>query len=194
MGGYSPRPQQGKLRWRPKPAPRPIGKLAGRHKISVQKETASAAATPSRDVLELLEEDHRKVEEMFDEFDELEGDDKRRGQLAKQICRELTVHAQIEEEIFYPRAREATKDDELIDEALVEHESVKHLIEEIEDIEPGEDLFDTRIRVLEEMVKRHIQEEEEELFPELASAGMDVEAVGQELAKRKQELMAEMSE
>ena len=159
-----------------------------------KKETTSAAATPSRDALELLEEDHRKVEEMFDEFDELEGDDKRRGQLAKQICRELTVHAQIEEEIFYPRARGATKDDELIDEALVEHESVKHLIEEIEDMEPGEDLFDARIRVLEEMVKRHIQEEEEELFPELASAGMDVEAVGQELTKRKQELMAEMPE
>ncbi|MBV8737173.1 MAG: hemerythrin domain-containing protein, partial [Alphaproteobacteria bacterium] len=102
--------------------------------------------------------------------------------------------SQIEEEIFYPRAREATKDDELIDEALVEHESVEHLIEEIEDMEPDEDLFAARIRVLEEMVKRHIQEEEEELFPELASAGMDVEAVGQELAERKQELMAEMPE
>lgn len=159
-----------------------------------KKETASAAPIPSRNALELLEEDHRKVEEMFDEFDELEDDDKRRGQLVKQICRELTVHSQIEEEIFYPRAREATKDDELIDEALVEHESVEHLIEEIEDMEPGEDLFDARIRVLEEMVKRHIQEEEEELFPELASAGMDVEAVGQELAKRKQELMAEIPE
>jgi hemerythrin superfamily protein len=157
-----------------------------------QSERASVSSKSSKDALELLEEDHRKVEELFDEFDEMEGDNKRREQIAKQICRELTVHAQIEEEIFYPRAREATKDDELIDEAIVEHDSVKHLIEEIEEMKAGESLFDARIRVLEEMVKRHIQEEEEELFPELTSAGMDTKAVGQELSRRKQELMAEM--
>lgn len=157
-------------------------------------ERTAASSQKSRDALELLEEDHRKVEELFDEYDEMEGNDKRRGELANQICNELTVHSQLEEEIFYPRAREATKDNELIDEAIVEHASVKHLIEEIEGMEPGEDLFDARIRVLEEMVKRHIQEEEEELFPELTSAGMDTEAVGEELADRKQELMAELAE
>jgi hemerythrin superfamily protein len=157
-------------------------------------ENSSRASVPSKDALEMLEEDHRKVEELFDEYDEAEGDDNRRGQLAKQICRELTVHAEIEEEIFYPRAREATKDNDLIDEAIVEHASVKHLIEEIEEMEPGDNLFDARIRVLEEMVKRHIQEEEEELFPELTSAGMDTGALGQELGQRKQELMAEMAE
>ncbi|HUC12218.1 MAG TPA: hemerythrin domain-containing protein [Stellaceae bacterium] len=154
----------------------------------------STAAKSATDALQLLEEDHRKVEELFDEYDEMSGDDQRRGELADQICRELTVHAQIEEEIFYPRAREATKDNELIDEAIVEHASVKHLIKEIEEIEPGEELFDARIRVLEEMVKRHIQEEEEELFPELTAAGMDIDAVGEELARRKQELMAELPE
>jgi hemerythrin superfamily protein len=154
----------------------------------------AVSSKKSRDALELLAEDHRKVEEMFDEYDEMEGDDNRRGELAEQICNELTVHARLEEEIFYPRAREATKDNELIDEAIVEHGSVKHLIEEIRGMEPGEDLFDARIRVLEEMVKRHIQEEEEELFPELTSAGMDTDAVGKELADRKQELMAKLSE
>lgn len=159
-----------------------------------QKKENAVAASPARDALELLEEDHRKVEEMFDQYDELEGDENRRGQLARQICRELTIHSEIEEEIFYPRARESTKDDVLIDEAIVEHGSVKHLIEQIEDMEPGEDLFDARIRVLEEMVKRHIQEEEEELFPELASVGMDLTAVGRELAERKQELMTEIQE
>jgi hemerythrin superfamily protein len=157
-------------------------------------ETSPSFSAPSKDAVELLEEDHRKVEELFDEFDEAEEDDERRGELAKQICRELTVHAEIEEEIFYPRALEATKDNELIDEAIVEHASVKHLIGEIEEMEPGDNLFDARIRVLEEMVKRHIQEEEEELFPELTSAGMDTAAVGQELARRKQELLAEMPE
>lgn len=145
------------------------------------------------DAIELLEQDHREVQELFDEFSELEGDDKRRGEIAGRICRALEVHAEIEEQIFYPRAREATKDDDLIDEAIVEHASVKHLIGEIEAMKVGDDLYDAKVRVLEEMVKRHIQEEEEELFPELVSAKikMDTKEVGRELAERKQELMAE---
>jgi len=104
----------------------------------------------------------------------------------------LKVHAQIEEEIFYPQARQATKDNDLIDEAAVEHATVKHLIGEIEGMEVGEELYDAKIRVLGEMVKHHIKEEEEELFPELVPAKMDLDAVGKELAKRKEELMAEM--
>jgi hemerythrin superfamily protein len=155
-------------------------------------ERAAASSEKSRDALEMLEEDHRKVEELFDEYDEVERDNRRRGELAHEICDELTVHTQLEEEIFYPQAREATKDNELIDEAIAEHAAAKRLIEEIKEMEPGEDLFDTKIRVLEETVKRHIQEEEEELFPELTSAGMDTEAVGKQLARRKQELMAEL--
>jgi hemerythrin superfamily protein len=143
------------------------------------------------DVLEILEQDHREVEEMFNEYDELPDGDKRKGELARDICRALEVHAQIEEEIFYPRAREATKDDDLIDEAVVEHASVKHLIGEIRSMKVGDELYDARIRVLEEIVKRHIQEEEEELFPELVSAGMDVTETGRQLAERKQELMTE---
>ena len=98
---------------------------------------------------DLLEQDHREVEEWFDEFDELkDSDKKRRSELAEKICLALKVHAQIEEEIFYPRAREATKDDDLIDEAIVEHATVKNLISEIEDMEVGEELFDAKVRVL----------------------------------------------
>src|SRR5690242_9226865 len=104
----------------------------------------------------------------------------------------LKVHAQIEEEIFYPQAREATKDNDLIDEAVVEHATVKNLIAEIESMAVGQDLYDAKIRVLGEMVKQHIKEEEEELFPELEPAKMDLEAFGKELAERKEELMAEM--
>jgi hemerythrin superfamily protein len=156
-----------------------------------QGETRSAAGGAAKDALELLEQDHRRVEDLFDEFDE-EDDEKRRRALAQEICRELTIHTQLEEEVFYPRAREATGDDQLIDEAYVEHDGVKHLIAEIGEMKKGEGLFVARVRVLEEMVKRHIQEEEEELFPELASAGMDIAGVGQELAARKQELMAEI--
>ncbi len=151
---------------------------------------AEQTAKSSTDALELLEQDHREVEELFDEFDETQGNDKRKEELAQKICRALEVHARIEEEVFYPRAREATKDDDLIDEAIVEHAGVKHLIAEIEAMEVGDDLYDAKVRVLEEMVKRHIQEEEEELFPELVSAKMDTKAVGRELAERKHELIA----
>ena len=102
------------------------------------------------------------------------------------------IHAQIEEEIFYPQAREATKDNDLIDEAVVEHATVKNLIAEIESMEVGEDLYDAKIRVLGEMVKQHIKEEEDELFAEVESAKMDIQAVGEKLARRKDELLSEL--
>jgi len=148
--------------------------------------------TASPNAFELLEQDHREVEEWFDEYDELQDDDDRKAELAEKICLALKVHARIEEEIFYPQAREATKDNDLIDEAVVEHATVKNLIGEIEAMEVGEELYDAKIRVLGEMVKQHIKEEEEELFPEIQSAKMDNEAVGRELAERREELMSEM--
>jgi hemerythrin superfamily protein len=143
---------------------------------------------------DVLEQDHREVEEWFDEYDELtDSEDDRKAELAEKICSALKVHAQIEEEIFYPRAREATNDDDLIDESLVEHGTVKNLIGEIEAMDVGEELYDAKIRVLGEMVKHHIREEEDELFSELQSTKMDLDAVGKELAKRKEELTAETS-
>ena len=146
----------------------------------------------SRNAFDVLEEDHREVEEWFDEYDELEKDDERKSELSEKICTALKVHAQIEEEILYPQARKATKDDDLIDEALVEHATVKNLIAEIEAMEVGEELYDAKIRVLGEMVKQHIKEEEDELLPEVQSAKVDLEALGKELAERKEELIAEM--
>jgi len=148
----------------------------------------------SRNAFDVLEQDHREVEEWFDEYDELkDSDEDDKADLAKKICFALKVHAQIEEEIFYPRARESSQNNDLIDEALVEHSTVKNLIGEIEAMEVGDELYDAKVRVLGEMVKQHIKEEEEELFPELQSTKMDLDAVGKELVERKQELMAEMS-
>lgn len=138
--------------------------------------------------LELLEHDHREVEQLFDDFDALR-DNTRKEALARRICAELTAHARIEEEIFYPEARRATKDDELLDEAIVEHAAAKHLIDEIEAMRAGDDLFDAKVRVLGELVRRHIMEEEEELFPELAGAKVDLDAMGEQLPKRKAELL-----
>jgi hemerythrin superfamily protein len=148
-------------------------------------------AEASLSAFDLLERDHRDVEEWFDEYDELQ-DNRRKTELAEKICLALRVHAQIEEEIFYPEARKATKDNDLIDEAVVEHATVKNLINEIEEMKFGEDLYDAKVRVLGEMVKQHIREEEDELFPEVESAKMDVQAVGEKLVKRKDELLSEL--
>ena len=171
---------------------------AGR--VAERKSNRSQAATMknetragSMNAFDLLEQDHREVEEWFDEYDELEdNDDGRKSGLAEKICLALKVHAQIEEEIFYPQAREATKDNDLLDEAVVEHATVKNLVAEIEEMEVGDDLYDAKVRVLGEMVKQHIKEEEDELFPEVQSAKVDIDALGKELAQRKEELMSEM--
>lgn len=141
--------------------------------------------------LDLLEHDHREVEELFDQFDEVD-DNKKKDEIARKLCMMLTVHAQIEEEIFYPEVRKATHDNDLVDESLVEHESAKHLISEIEDMRAGDEMFDARVRVLEELIKRHIMEEEEELFPEVTDSNMDLDACGSRLAQRKAELMEEV--
>ena len=133
------------------------------------------------------------MEAYFEEFEELENEAEK-GELAKKICMALTVHTQIEEEIFYPQARKATKDDGLLDEAVVEHAGAKKLIAEIEEMEPGEDLFDAKVKVLGEMIKHHVQEEEQELFPEVEGSGMDVEAIGAQMAERKAELMQELEQ
>ena len=152
----------------------------------------TANETHAVNALELLEQDHRQVEDMFDEFDRLKAGDGRKGELAQKICLALEIHARIEEEIFYPQARKATKDNDLIDESLVEHATVKHLISEIEEMGVGDELYDAKITVLGEMVKHHIREEEEELFPELESAKLDLEALGKELSERKDALLEEM--
>src|SRR5947209_20329797 len=111
----------------------------------------------SRNAFDVLEQDHREVEEWFDEYDELkDSDEERKTDLAEKICLALKVHAQIEEEIFYPRAREASQDNDLIDEALVEHSTVKNLIGEIEEMEVGEELYDAKIRVLGEIDRKSV--------------------------------------
>lgn len=153
---------------------------------------SNRGSTPMN-ALDFLERDHREVEKLFDQFDELD-DDKKKEQVARKLCMMLTIHAQIEKEIFYPAVREATKDDDLIDEALVEHESAKHLIEQIEEMEVGDEMFDARIQVLEEQMKRHIMEEEEELFPEVSDTKMNLDEIGERMARRKPELMKEIEE
>ena len=138
--------------------------------------------------IDLLEEDHRQVEDLFDEYEKVE-DVSEKEQLALKICMALQVHTRIEEEIFYPAAREAIEKPELIDEAVVEHASAKQLISEIEDMEPGEELYDAKVKVLQEQVLHHVEEEEGELFPQVEASELNLEAVGKKMAERKAALL-----
>jgi len=143
--------------------------------------------------INLLEEDHREVEDFFEEYEKLEAASDKR-QLALKICMALQVHTQIEEEIFYPAAREAIEKPELIDEAIVEHASAKQLIGEIEDMEPGEELYDAKVKVLQEQVLHHVEEEEGELFPQVEASELDIEALGKKMAERKAALLKQVAD
>ena len=169
-----------------KPAPRARSKSGSR---STRRSTASGKKPV--DAIALLKADHKEVDAMFKAYEKTD-DDATKQELATKICVALTVHAQIEEEIFYPAAYEALDEDgdDLLDEAEVEHASCKALIAEIEAMSVGEPLFDAKVKVLGEYIKHHVEEEETELFPECREASMDLKALGEQLAMRKQELMA----
>jgi hemerythrin superfamily protein len=143
-----------------------------------------------QDAIQLLRADHRKVQDLFDQFEKARGED-RKAELARKICMELKVHAQIEEEIFYPAARAALKEPDLIDEATVEHASAKELIAQIEQSQAGDELFDAKVTVLGEYIKHHVKEEHNEIFPKLKKTKLDLKGLGQQLAARKETLMAE---
>ena len=125
----------------------------------------------------------------FKQFESLEDDDEKQA-LADKICLALTVHTQIEEEIYYPATREAIDDDDLLDEAEVEHASAKQLIAEIKAMKAVDRLFDAKVTVLGEYIEHHVEEEESEMFPESRDSDLDLKALGEQLAERKQELMA----
>jgi hemerythrin superfamily protein len=148
-----------------------------------------------QDALALLMADHKNVKALFKEFEKIKEDedaDDQKAALAEQICNELTVHAQIEEEIFYPAARDAIEETDLLDEAEVEHASVKELISQLQEMTPEDALFDAKVTVLGEYVDHHVKEEEGEMFKKVRAADLDTEALGAELMDRKMELMDEL--
>ena len=153
-----------------------------------RKKETEPARMEEMSAIDILEADHRQVEEFFDEYEELE-DASAKKQLAVKICRALQAHTQIEEEIFYPAAREAIENPELIDEAIVEHASAKQLIGEIENMKPGDELYDAKVKVLQEQVLHHVEEEEGELFPQVEASELDLEALGKKMAERKAALI-----
>jgi hemerythrin superfamily protein len=153
--------------------------------------TGKTASKSQKDAIKLLTDDHAKVKKLFREYEKLTKKEDQEGkeELAQQICKELTIHAQLEEEIFYPAAREAIKDDDLLNEALVEHSSAKNLISEIKSMKIDDPMYDAVVTVLGEYVNHHVQEEEEKMFPKVQKSKMDLEGIGNEIAERKEELM-----
>lgn len=143
-------------------------------------------STKHKDAIELLVADHKKVKDLFEQFDGLSDRSKvNKKKIADQICMELTVHTEIEEKIFYPAIRKPLNDKDLLDEAFVEHASAKELIAQIQDMDPGDDLYDAKVKVLAEQIEHHVEEEEQEMFPRLRKTKLDLLALGEDMEKFK---------
>jgi hypothetical protein len=149
--------------------------------------------TKQKDACDLLDADHKAVKKMFTEFEELaesRGNREKKRMLADKIVRELTVHAQIEEEIFYPPVRKAIKEELMMNEAEVEHTTAKELISQIQQMGPDDELFDATVLVLGEYIDHHVKEERSEMFPKARATKLDLIKMRDALQARKEELMA----
>lgn len=158
--------------------------------------STSRKTTTKHDAISLLTADHKEVKALFSKYDKLvknDAEDDVKQDLAEQICMMLTVHATVEEELFYPAAREAIDEPDLIDEADVEHATAKDLIAQIQAASPDDELYDAKVKVLGEYIDHHVKEEEGEIFPKAKKAKMDVKALGEEMTARKEELMSQLA-
>jgi hemerythrin superfamily protein len=164
---------------------------------SNQGETDMPTTRAGKDACDLLDADHKAVRKMFKEYEELtesraRSASQKKQELAQQICQELTVHAQVEEEIFYPAVRGAIKDTDIMDEAEVEHQSAKELIAQIQ-AGGDEDKIDAKVKVLGEYIEHHVKEERNEIFPKARAARkLDLIGMRDQIETRKEELMSEM--
>jgi hemerythrin-like domain-containing protein len=156
--------------------------------------TQTRSSDSPRDAIALLKQDHRTVSALFDEFEKAE--DEEQSAIAQRVCQLLTVHATIEEELLYPAAKQAFEDDEenedLVNEAEVEHGSAKELIAKIEEMSSDDEHFKATVTVLGEYIKHHVKEEENEIFPQLKKTDLDLKELGGRLAERKFALMEQM--
>ncbi len=161
--------------------------------------TKGKSTSKEADAVEMLKADHKAVKTLFKQFAALKDDrdDKTEAEkmaIVRKICTALTVHATIEEELFYPAVREAIGDKDLMDEALVEHAGAKELIAQLESMDATDDLFDAKVTVLGEQIDHHVAEEEGDMFPKAKRAQVDTEALGVTMAARKEELLPGMEE
>lgn len=152
----------------------------------------SSAAPKSDPATRLLMQDHRAVEKLFKQYEKAKEDPAQKQTIFQQIYRELAVHTQIEEEIFYPASRPHVKDEETVNEAVVEHASAKDLMAQLQKMQPDDPYYDAKVTVLKEMIEHHVEEEEKEYFPEVRKSDMDLKAVAEQLKTRKEELTAKL--
>ena len=148
-----------------------------------------------QDAVALLKADHRKVEELFDKFETTRGSERKQA-LVRKICTELTIHATIEEEIFYPACK-GEIDEDMLDEAYVEHDGAKVLIAELSAGSPDNEFYDAKVKVLSELIKHHVKEEEragEGIFAQAREGGVDLAALGEQLKERKEQLAATLKD
>ncbi|NMM80198.1 hemerythrin [Acidovorax sp. SRB_14] len=152
---------------------------------------AKTTTAPSKhpEATAMLRADHQRVSGLFEQYEKTRSAAKKKD-LVTTICTELSVHAQIEEEIFYPAVKKALRDKELVPEATVEHATLKSLIAQVEGVEPDGEMFDAKIKVLSEYVKHHVKEEQTQMFPQAKKTALDMRALGAQMALRKDELLA----
>lgn len=157
---------------------------------SPKKTPAKKASPKPQEAISLLKADHKAVAELFAAYEKARAPSMKK-KLAAKICTELAVHAQCEEEIFYPAVKAALKDKTLVPEAVVEQATMKALIGQIEGKEPDGEMYDAKVKVLSEYVKHHVKEEHTEMFPMAKKTKLDMHALGTQLAARKKELLAQ---
>jgi hemerythrin-like domain-containing protein len=145
----------------------------------------------SMDAVELLKDDHEKIQDLFDDFEDTQDTDARR-QICEKVHNMLTLHSRIEEDIFYPAVRAELGDDDLVDEAEEEHHVAKMVLSELENMPAGDERYAAKFTVLVESVRHHIREEESEMFPQARKSNLDLEELGEQMAALKQELIKEM--
>ncbi|MEO8133430.1 MAG: hemerythrin domain-containing protein [Betaproteobacteria bacterium] len=171
-------------------------KSAAGNKSSATTSSAPMNDREDNDAIDLLLEDHRRVDAMFEEYESAKESDDEGEKLERveAICMELTIHAAIEEEIFYPAAREALGEEgaDVLDEATVEHTSIKDLVAQLAEAQPGDEMYDAKVKVLGEYVKHHVDEEEGQLFPQLRDAEFDAGNLAEEMIDRKEQLRDEL--
>lgn len=154
--------------------------------------TTKTTASVPKDAIALLKADHESVSQLFAEYEKTRSIPKKKA-LVAEICTALSVHAQIEEEIFYPAVKAALKDKLLVPEATVEHTGVKDLIAQLEGVEPDGEMYEAKVKVLSEYVKHHVKEEQTKMFPKAKASSLDMVELGARMASRKVELMAQSS-
>lgn len=160
---------------------------------TAKKSSTDTKSNKTQEATALLRADHKLVDGLFEEYENAKSITQKRA-LVQQICQELTIHAQIEEEVFYPVVKKALKDHDLVPEAVVEHQTLKNLIAQLlsEEISDDKEMYDAKVKVLSEYVKHHVKEEQNELFPKVKETKIDLQELGAQLQQRKEELQASL--